>query len=116
MADYKHDSIANDLSADAQFWTLAEELMTVNAALAEGKIMSSRCLRLDGDFLAMITRKSQRLVIKLDQARVTELIDTGKGLPFAPAKKVFKEWVEIKSSNEKVWKTLLLEAIAIQQR
>jgi hypothetical protein len=35
------------------------------------------------------------LVVKLPKDRVEELVETGVGKPFAPAGKVFKEWLSV---------------------
>jgi hypothetical protein len=40
------------------------------------------------------------MVVKLPAERVAEILESGKGLPVAPAGKVFKEWVEIIAAEE----------------
>lgn len=40
-----------------------------------------------------------------------ELVDSGVGKPFAPAGRVFKEWVLILQPDGRRWKALLREAI-----
>lgn len=100
---------------ERMFWELADEFMK-NPAITEGKIMSSRCLRANGEFVAMVAYKSQQLVVKLTKNEVDRLIGEGVGLPFAPAKKVFKEWVEIKDYDRVLWRRLIADAIASQRR
>ena len=90
------------------FWELASPLLARDDT-DEGRIMSSRCLRVNGDFVAMVARSGQ-MVVKLPAGRVSELIDDGVGLSFAPAGKVFKEWVEVVGHDENVWSPLLEES------
>ena len=49
--------------------------------------------------------------MKLPRERVTELVDNGDGDPFAPAGKVFREWVSIPTVDRELWPTLLAEAV-----
>ncbi|MGI9607621.1 MAG: hypothetical protein ACR2P0_15945 [Acidimicrobiales bacterium] len=95
---------------DALFWDLAEPLMASGTA-EEGELMRSRCLRVNGDFLAMPEYRTGDLVVKLPAERVSALIADGTGLAFAPAKKVFKEWVQVPGRDEALWKTLLDEGL-----
>ena len=44
--------------------------------------------------------------------RVQELIDQGVGQPFAPAGKVFKEWVSVPTRDRRRWRDLLREGVA----
>jgi len=103
----------DDAAAQAEelFWDLAAELQAGDERIVEGKIMSSRCLRVGKEFLAMNHHKAAGLVVKLPAARVTELIDEGVGNSFAPAGKVFKEWVAIFAITEDLWRALLTEGV-----
>ena len=74
-------------------------------------MMGFPCVRLAGKFLASYDDKADTLVVKLPSERVTELIDNGDGLPFAPAGKVFREWVAIPTADRELWRTLLAEAV-----
>ena len=94
------------------FWDLAKELRGVDPRIVEGTIMSSRCLRVGKEFLALHDRKGGGLVVKLPKERVLALIEEGTGEPFAPAKKVFKEWVSLPLPDRDVWRGLLLEGVA----
>lgn len=96
---------------DELFWDLAAVLIADGRA-EEGELMRSRCLRVDGEFMAMAEYRTGDLVLKLPAARVAELIEAGDGLPFAPAKKVFKEWIQITGRKEKQWVALMAEAHA----
>lgn len=95
---------------DSLFWDLAGELIAAGK-VEEGVLMRSRCVRLQGEFVAMAEYRVGDLVVKLPAARVASLIDDGVGLPFAPAKKVFKEWVQVPERDEVLWRSLLDEAI-----
>jgi hypothetical protein len=92
------------------FWDLGDALIAAERA-TEGDIMQSRCLRVDGEFLAMAEYQTGDLVIKLPKQRVADLIADGEGLPFAPAKKTFSEWVQVPARDEALWTTLIDEGI-----
>jgi hypothetical protein len=51
-------------------------------------------------------------VVKLPRARVEELIASGVGASFAPAGKVFREWVLVETFDERQWTDLLRESVA----
>lgn len=94
----------------ADFWNLAGEFMASDDRLVEGSIMGQPCLRLDNEFVAMPEHKADRLIVKLEAERVSELIDAGIAAPFAPAGKVFREWAAI--SDQEHWSKMLAEGIA----
>lgn len=94
------------------FWEVAEPYLAAGV-LVEGTMMGHQCLRLaatDG-FVATIERSNGNLVVKLPKARVADLIDAGDGMPFAPAKKVFGEWVEVSVADERRWCELMEESM-----
>lgn len=94
-----------------EFWEACAPLQA-DGRLVEGTIMSSACARTpDGEFVAMPHHKGDGIVVKLHRDRVAELIEAGTGQSFAPAKKVFKEWVLVESHDEKLWRELLAESI-----
>lgn len=45
------------MSASAVFWRLAAELQAENPDLVEGTIMKCRCLRVRGEFVALVDEK-----------------------------------------------------------
>lgn len=94
------------------FWDLANEAIASHDDIEEGTIMGAPCLRFDGDFLAMPHHKGDGIVVKIDEGRVNELIDAGTGAPFAPAGKVFTEWVLIADMDEATWRAALSDALA----
>ncbi|MEM9072178.1 MAG: hypothetical protein AAGE52_26970 [Myxococcota bacterium] len=99
------------MTAETMFWELAEELQADDKRVVEGTIMNSRCLRVGKDFLALVNHKGSGLVVKLPRERVAELIEEGVGESFAPAGRVFREWVSIPKPNRKRWRALLREGI-----
>lgn len=99
-------------SAETLFWQLAAELQKRHPRITEGTIMNGRCLRVGKEFLALADDKAFGLVVKLPRQRVAELIDAGVGKPFAPAGKVFKEWLSVPSPDRALWRELLCEGLA----
>jgi hypothetical protein len=74
-------------------------------------MMGYPCVRLAGKFLASYDDQASCLVVKLPRERVAELVEAGDGDPFAPAGKVFREWVSIPTTDREVWQTPLAEAV-----
>ncbi len=99
-------------SPEELFWQLAAELQKRDPRITEGTIMNGRCLRVGKEFLALVDYKGSGLVVKLPRQRVAELIDAGIGEPFAPAGKVFNEWLSIPSADRALWRKLLHEGVA----
>lgn len=95
---------------DELFWDLAEP-MIASGQVVEGELMRSRCLRIGKEFLAMPEYRTGDLVVKLPRERVDELIAAGDGLAFAPAKKAFREWVQVPARDETLWSQLLKEGV-----
>ena len=96
---------------ESLFWELVEELQLEDPRVEEGTIMGGRCARVAGEFLALVDFKGSGLVVKLPRARVEQLIDQDVGRPFAPAGKVFKEWVSIPCRDRRRWRALLREGV-----
>lgn len=100
------------MTAEKLFGSLAEELRVVDPRIVESTIMNGRCLRVGKEFLALVDYKGSGLVVKLPKARVAELIRDGVGRPFAPAGRVFKEWLSVPKPDRRRWLALLKEGIA----
>ena len=98
------------------FWRLADELQRDDPRVQEGTIMNGRCLRVGGEFLALVDYKGSGLVVKLPKKRIVELIEAGVGKPFGPAGKIFKEWLSVPEPDPDRWRELLLEGIAFVGR
>ncbi|MBK7398491.1 MAG: hypothetical protein IPJ34_19885 [Myxococcales bacterium] len=64
------------------------------------------------EFLALVDYKGSGLVVKLPKRRVDELMAEGVGKPFAPAGRVFGEWVSIPTPDRQRWSDLLREGLA----
>ena len=95
-----------------EFWETCAPLMAAEQ-LVEGTIMGGPCIRTpSGEFVGMPHHKGSGIVVKLPRDRVAELIDGGTGQSFAPAGKVFKEWVLVEDHDEALWASLLEESIA----
>lgn len=94
------------------FWALADDLIA-EGRVEEGTMMGHHCLRSTqgGGFVATVERSSGDLVAKLPRARVAELIDSGIGAPFAPAGRVFREWVAVSADHVDRWEALVTESI-----
>ena len=100
-------------AAETLFWALAEALQADDPGVTEGTIMRGRCLRVDGEFLALPNFKGSGMVVKLSRERVEALISEGVGRPFAPAGRVFREWVAIEKADPERWSALLQEGVAL---
>ncbi len=97
----------------ATFWDVADDFID-SGRVEEGTMMGHHCLRAvtGGGFVATVERSSGNLVVKLPRGRVTDLVDSGTGLAFAPAGKVFREWVAIPGHDTEQWYALIEESIA----
>ena len=89
--------------------------MSEDARVVEGTIMNGRCLRVGEEFLALVDYKGSGLVVKLSHKRVDELVARGLGKPFAPAGRVFKEWISVPKPDRRRWRSLLREGVASRQ-
>jgi hypothetical protein len=94
---------------------LTDDLL-YDPAIGRATMMGYPCVRLAGKFLASYDDKAGCLVVKLPRERVAELVDSGRGDPFAPAGKVFREWVAVPAVDHDLWQQLLAEAVAFARR
>jgi hypothetical protein len=99
------------MNAEKLFWELATELAAADPRIVDSTIMNGPCLRVGKEFLALVDFKGSGLVVKLPRARVAELIESGKGQPFAPAGRVFKEWLSVPKPDRRRWRSLLREGV-----
>jgi hypothetical protein len=100
---------ADDAARDL-YDQLTDDLL-YDPTIGRATMMGYPCVRLAGRFLASFDDKAGRLVVKLPHERVAQLVETGTGDPFAPAGKVFREWVSIPTVDRRVWQTVLAEAV-----
>ena len=89
---------------------LTDDLL-YDPAIGRATMMGYPCVRLAGRFLASYDDKAGCLVVKLPRDRVTELVESGHGDPFAPAGKIFREWVSIPTVDRSLWQAVLAEAV-----
>jgi hypothetical protein len=97
------------LSPEELFWDLVEPLYA-DPAVTRSTMMGLPCVRLAGRFFASLDRRSGALLVKLSADRVAALISGGRGEPFAPAGRVFRQWVAIPQPDRRRWRALLAEA------
>ncbi|MEQ4207353.1 hypothetical protein [Actinopolymorpha sp. B9G3] len=89
---------------------LTDDLL-YDPAIGRATMMGYPCVRLAGRFLASYDDKLGSLVVKLPRERVLSLIASGDGEPFAPAGRVFREWVAVPRVDRALWEALLAEAV-----
>jgi hypothetical protein len=89
---------------------LTDDLL-YDPAIGRATMMGYPCVRLAGKFLASWDERAEQLVVKLPRGRVTELVESGQGLPFAPTGRVFREWVALPEPDRSLWTALLAEAV-----
>jgi uncharacterized protein (TIGR02453 family) len=97
------------VSGEELFRELVEP-MYADPAVRPSTMMGLPCVRLRGRFFASFDRRSGALLVKLPAERVGQLIAAGDGEPFAPAGRVFREWVALPRPDMRQWRRLLAEA------
>ncbi|MQA87513.1 MAG: hypothetical protein GEV03_23540 [Streptosporangiales bacterium] len=97
------------MTGENLFWELAEP-MYGDPAVRRSTMMGLPCLRYEGRFFASLDRRTQALLVKLPGPRVAQIIQDGEGEHFAPAGRVFREWVVIPHPDHRRWSALLHEA------
>ena len=101
----------SDKFTEADFWAVAEPLLTA-ATVTRSTMMGLPCLRANGRFFASFDRYATAILIKLPEARVKELIQSGEAEPFAPSGRRFREWASINPGRSEIWSARLHEALA----
>jgi hypothetical protein len=114
MVRNAHASSPSDQSGGDEARALYDELtddLLYDPAIGRATMMGFPCVRLAGRFLASYDDKAGGLVVKLPRDRVEALVEQGAGEPFAPAGKVFREWVSISKVDRSLWQAALTEAV-----
>lgn len=89
-------------AADRDFWNAAAPFLE-RTGVTRSTMMGYPCLRLHGDFFASFDPHHDALVVKLDAASVAELVADGRGEPFAPNGRQFREWVSVTAVSVASW-------------
>jgi uncharacterized protein (TIGR02453 family) len=97
------------IAGEELFWELVEP-MYADPAVLRSTMMGLPCVRLHGRFFASLDRRSGALLVKLPAERVAGLIAAGQGERFAPAGRMFREWVAVPRPDRRRWRSLLAEA------
>ena len=97
---------------EKQFWALASPLLR-QPGVTRSTMMGFACLRLDGGFFATCDHRTGDLVVKLNEQRVSALVDSGVAESFAPNGRRFREWASIPVSRRRRWGRLLDEALEL---
>lgn len=96
------------MTADQHFQRIAHDLLK-DADVTQAKMFGSPGLRSRGKVFAFLWK--QRLVIKLPQARVDQLVSAGDAKRFDPGHgRVSKEWVSVGVATKLNWARLVQEA------
>ena len=96
------------------FWDLAGGMLG-SEGVTKGTMMGFPCLRYEGAFFASADHRTGDLIVKVSRERVQELVESGAGQPFAPAGRVFKEWVLFDDRDRDKWSRMLGEALDFAQ-
>ncbi len=75
-------------------------------------MMGYPCVRYTGRFFGSFATREEALVVKLPRERVAALVEAGAGESFAPAGKVFREWLLLPRPDRDLWSGLIDEALA----
>lgn len=94
---------------------LTDDLLD-DPAVGRATMMGYPCVRMAGRFLAGYDERAGTIIVKLPQERVTDLIESGAGDPFAPNGRTFREWVSVPTVDRKLWTQLLDEAVNVARK
>lgn len=93
------------------FDDLVDRLCLADPAITRSTMMGYPCVRVAGAFAASLDHHSGDLIVKLPRDRVAAMVASGEGEPFAPAGRVFREWVAITDRDERRWGRLVDESV-----
>ena len=96
-------------TVDADLTALVKAFKQDRLVTCGGRGFGSTALKVKGRIFAMLSSKG-RFVVKLSGKRVDELVQSGKGEYFEPARgRLMKEWLAVKLPNS-AWLKLAREA------
>lgn len=104
------DSHEDPAEAQALYDELTDDLL-YDPLVSRSTMMGYPCLRHQGRFFGSYSTRDEALVVKLPRERVAEVVASGSGEPFAPAGKVFREWVLLPTPDRAFWRSMLEEAV-----
>ena len=96
------------------FNKLADEFIDAGEAQS-GTMMEFPCLKVRGSYIACKDRSNGKLIVKLTESRVKELIESRQARAFAPAGKLFEKWACMEVFDEILWRGVLKEARKIAE-
>jgi hypothetical protein len=97
--------------SDTLFWSLAEPWLSQDG-VERATMMRYPCLRYRGAFVACVDAKDGALLVKLPRLEVLAHIEHGAGQSFAPAGRVFREWLSVPCALKDDWPLRLEQAFA----
>jgi len=97
------------MDAQAAYDAVADRFLP-DPAVAEGRMMSSQGLKVQGKFFAWLYRG--QLVVKLPKERCTALVDGGATRFDPGGSRPMKEWIVIPADRSEEWPALADEALA----
>jgi TfoX/Sxy family transcriptional regulator of competence genes len=103
--------VIDDASPARKLYEDLTDDLLYDPAVGRSTMMGHPCMRRAGRFFASFDPKADCLVVKLPVERVEALIDRGRGEPFAPNGKAFREWVSVPTPDPSGWARLLAEAL-----
>ncbi len=95
---------------------LADELEASDPGIGRSTMMGLPCLRLDGAFFASLDKRNGELVVKLPADDVADRIAASRGHAFAPAGRVFREWLVVDRCDEPSWRAALADALEFARK
>lgn len=98
--------------SSARWEQLADEMEAADPSISRSTMMGLPCLRLAGAFFASLDKRNGDLIVKLSADEVAARVARAEGHSFAPAGKVFREWLAIGSASQDDWRTALGDALA----
>jgi len=90
------------------FEQVAARLLVDDAHVEQGRMLHFGGLKTAGKFFAMVVQGE--LVVKLRATRVDELVAAGAGRPFESGRRVTREWVSLRPSDEAACAAYVVEA------